>query len=181
MIDPKNITDYNRTEAQLQEFLLFCIVVAGKNAAQQAVRLDKFIAGVKPFERVRALARYGSLEWALRLVKLGQYTRIARAFTHAAQLNPATCSLDQLEAISGIGPKTSRFFLLHSRPNMRYAVLDTHILKYMRKEHGIYTPKSTPTGKHYAELERRFLAICGNRNVADFDLEIWRKYSEIPM
>ena len=40
MIDPYKITNYNRTESQLQEFLLFCILVAGKTAYIQAKKLE---------------------------------------------------------------------------------------------------------------------------------------------
>jgi hypothetical protein len=38
-VDPYNITKYNRTEAELECFLLFCIVVAGKTAYIQARKL----------------------------------------------------------------------------------------------------------------------------------------------
>ena len=31
MINPSQITDFNRSTEQLQEFLLFCLFVAGKN------------------------------------------------------------------------------------------------------------------------------------------------------
>jgi hypothetical protein len=41
-VDPYNITKYNRTEAELECFLLFCIVVAGKTAYIQARKLDEF-------------------------------------------------------------------------------------------------------------------------------------------
>jgi hypothetical protein len=46
MIDPYNITNYNRTEGELQKFLLFCIVVAGKTAYIQAQKLEEFLLSV---------------------------------------------------------------------------------------------------------------------------------------
>lgn len=45
MIDPFNVTNYNRTQAQLQEWLLFSIFVAGKKATTQAAALDRFLNG----------------------------------------------------------------------------------------------------------------------------------------
>ena len=42
-IDPYNITNFNRTEGELQLFLLFCIVVAGKTAYIQAEKLEQFL------------------------------------------------------------------------------------------------------------------------------------------
>lgn len=45
MIDPNNITKFYRTEAELEEFLLFCIIVAGKNSKIQAKKLAEFLEG----------------------------------------------------------------------------------------------------------------------------------------
>ena len=85
--------------------------------------------------------------------------------------------MEDLEAIPGIGPKTSRFFLLHTRPNQEIAVLDTWILKYL-KNAGYNAPKATPSGKKYLELEKNFLfeARKNNMKPADFDIYIWRNF-----
>lgn len=75
-----------------------------------------------------------------------------------------------------MGLKTSRFFLVHSRPNVRVAVLDTHILQWMKDE-GYDVPRQTPTNKKkYREIEDKFLAECDKRGVspAQLDLEIWK-------
>ena len=89
-----------------------------------------------------------------------------------------SCSVEQLESIKGIGPKTARCFLIHSRRGVRHAGLDTHVLKYMR-DLGFDVPKSTPNGKKYADLERAFLGLsdASGLGVAEFDLRIWRDYS----
>ena len=71
-------------------------------------------------------------------------------------------------------------FLLHTRPTVRYAVLDVHILRYMYDQ-GLTTEhiKQTPSSKKYKELEEILLKHVDslNKNYADFDLDIWVEYS----
>lgn len=43
MVDPFDITKYNRTQAELEELLLFCISVAGKNARVTSHNLERFL------------------------------------------------------------------------------------------------------------------------------------------
>ena len=66
MIDPSNVTNPARTPTELEEFLLFCVVVAGKNADQQTRKLERFLGGRRPFAFIRASAREGLLESRLR-------------------------------------------------------------------------------------------------------------------
>jgi len=89
------------------------------------------------------------------------------------------CTVHDLEAVYGVGPKTARFFLTHSRPDQNFAVLDTHILRWMRVNVDAYAPRATPSGKRYAEVEQDFLAYCAERNVspAELDLQIWSEGS----
>ena len=97
-------------------------------------------------------------------------------------LDLRTCSLEELLAIHGVGNKTARFFLLHSRRNCDYAVLDTHILAWMR-DHGVEdAPKSTPTNlKVYKELENKYRIMSRlhypHLSNAQIDLLIWTKQS----
>lgn len=194
MIDPNSITDFGRSQAELEEFLLFAISVAGKNAASQSVTFQRFleIAGIDvvhgertPIEMIRILRGAGKLETCLRDARMGKYTLLARAYSELADamkegLDLGSCTPDLLEAIHGIGPKTSRFFILHSRPEAHYAVLDVHILKYMREYLGVKAPKHTPQSqKEYSVLERIFLAHASETNLppADLDLYIWSMYS----
>jgi thermostable 8-oxoguanine DNA glycosylase len=189
MITPTNITNYNRTQEELEEFALFTILVAGKKADQTAKKLDSFLSkrkqfGVEymsPFEFIEYLVRGSLLTPTLESVKLGQYNRISGAFKeiikHKNRLDFVTPY--ELEQIKGIGSKTSRFFVLHSRPNSHYAVLDTHILRWLRN-HGVDAPKSTPSGKKYEELEIKFLTYANDYGLtpAELDLHIWTTYSK---
>ena len=118
----------------------------------------------------------------LKAHKLGQYKRLEKAFRGILVFKNKLdkVSAEDLECIDGIGPKTSRFFLLHSRPNLRVAVLDTHILKFLN-EKGYKVPKATPSDKKkYRKIELDFLSECdkAGKNVADMDLEIWKSYSK---
>lgn len=177
MINPFAITNFERTEHELQTFMLFCVCVAGKNAVQQAAKLEKFLDIIPgsglPFERIMAI---DDVIPYLVEVRMGQYNRIGRAFKKLSELKQLDrVEIEHLELIKGIGPKTSRFFVLHSRPDSRVAVLDTHILRYMRETMGIAAPKSTPGLKRYSELETQFLEYCDARGCspATLDLEIW--------
>jgi thermostable 8-oxoguanine DNA glycosylase len=84
--------------------------------------------------------------------------------------------------IYGWGPKTARYFVLHSRPNQRFAPLDTHILKYL-SAHGVpNVPQTTPQSHRiYSKLEEHFLKIFDKQSryktLAEFDLAIWNFYS----
>lgn len=190
MINPTEITNYNRTENELEEFLLFAILVAGKTAKTQAKKLEGFLADrpknkignpCSPFEYINYLRMTHSLTTQMMKHKLGQYKRLYRAFSGILRFEGwlDEVSVEDLESVNGIGSKTARFFVLHSRPNQRVAVLDTHILKWM-KSLGHNVPKTTPSKKSYGTIEKVFLCIAEARgmSIADLDLMIWKRFSQ---
>lgn len=188
MIDPRNVTKYDRTPAELQEFWLFCLVVAGKTAMTQAKLLDGFIndlledmphADATPFEALQNAVDEGWLLDKLKKSRLGQYTRLEKAMKASLALDLVNDAVDKFEAIPGVGSKTARFFLLHTRKDQKIAVLDTHVLRFMRDQ-GLTTQVGTPpSGPKYAALEQIFigLAEAAKMSIADYDLHIWRTYS----
>jgi thermostable 8-oxoguanine DNA glycosylase len=117
----------------------------------------------------------------LRNAGIGCYNMKASYFFDLiySDINLKKCSVEELEKIKGIGPKTARCFLLHSRPNQNYAGIDTHILKFLAAK-GFEVPKSTPTGRRYRELEKEFVKLAkkAKKSVAEYDLEIWNEYSK---
>jgi hypothetical protein len=139
MIDPSAVTRLARTESELEEFLLFCVVVAGKNADQQARKLEDFLGGAAPFPFIRSL-RGGELERRLKRVKLGKYALLGESFRRMARagVDLRSCAWERLLAFPGVGIKTAKFFVLHSRPRQMHGVLDTHILSWMR-QHPAFT------------------------------------------
>ena len=185
MINPTTITNYNRNQSELEEFLMFCIMVAGKSAKQISQKLHQFLNhrknGESPIEYLDNMIQEGSLDYMMKQCRLGQYGRLAKAFQGIVHFRNRLdkVSVNDLESITGIGPKTARFFVLHSRKNASHAVLDTHILKWLRA-HGEDAPKSTPSGKKYTQLEERFIYWAGqyNMKIADLDLHVWKQYSQ---
>lgn len=196
MIDPTNITNFNRTQAELEEFALFSVLVAGKTAKVIANSLDFILSLMEDHYKTGSpmlnFTRYGDdkgwqdTEEMLRVNGIGCYRmKTAACFELANRTSYKeaflqTCTVRELEGIYGIGAKTARFFVLHSRPGQRVAALDTHILHYLRDQ-GIPAPTSTPaTGsKKYVYLENKFLELCDSagKDYAEMDLEIWNQYS----
>jgi endonuclease III len=189
LINPKKITDFNRTKADLELFAIFAVCVAGKKSQQTADKVNEHFRDVQtptkqltPFETIKSLIGANIFGGYLQHARFGQYKRIYRALRDLAEsgLDLKTCSVEDLEAIHGIGPKTSRFIIMHSRPNQRLATLDTHILRWMRDQ-GINTPKATPQSKKlYKELEDKFLTLCDKCAIlpSQLDLKIWKQYSK---
>jgi len=191
MINPTEITNYNRTEAELEEFLLFAILVAGKTAKTQAKKLDQFLSFIKkhnfgetPFECIQQCIGY-QLVNSMMLFKLGQYKRIGHAFKEILKFKGKlkTVTVQDLESVKGIGPKTARFFILHSRPNAQIACLDVHILKWLDDLNYPNIPLATPSKNRYGIIEKYFLTEAKKRGVtpADLDLRIWKSYSQKPL
>jgi len=177
VIEPTQVTNYNRTDAELQTFWIYSIMVAGKPSEWAARVVTKFLKNRKhmtPFRYIKSMG-YG-LRNTLVANRVGQYNRITIALEQSLDLNLRTCTVRDLESIYGVGAKTARFFLLHTRKDVECAVLDTHILSWMR-EFGIDTPKATPSGKKYADLEaialRLMKAEFPGMSIADTDLLIW--------
>ena len=182
MIDPNDVTNYKRSNDELLEFWLFCLFVRGKNADVQAQKLNEFLTflgGIDTFVRHKRV----TVDQALRIVKAGQYNSLVQAIMEtilairqdADFLRKATVS--DLEKIKGVGPKTARFFVLHTRPKSSVAVLDTHILNYLNASMDLKVPRATPGDpKKYVELEEAFLLQADFEGVdpAAFDLAIWK-------
>lgn len=156
-------------------------VRSGKNADVQAAKLDAFVnlcGGIVTLPRTQ----FSQIDQNLRAVKAGQYRTLALAIDETLlQVSRFRrflqhANLVNLENLTGVGPKTSRFFVIHTRGNSRVAALDTRILRFIGDYTERWVPVSTPTGKRYAELEKTFLNIADKEGVdpAAMDLAIWK-------
>jgi hypothetical protein len=183
LIDPKNITSYNRSYSELETFWLFCLFVAGKNSDTASLKLSKFLEHMTPWDTPFSYLGSIDIHNSLINIKSGQYTRLSKAIEQSLDLDLRNCSLDDLTSIYGVGPKTARFFLLHTRENCEYAVLDTHILKWIRNHHGYGdAPKDTPQKQdEYDYWSNIAITLMKNHypdmSLADIDLLIWTEIS----
>lgn len=192
MVDPINMTNYSLNDEQLEECILFCIGVAGKPALTTARLLEDMLRTahakrtvtpwMNPFQ---ALRKYKTLNSMIDLAKashFGCFTLKARGFHWIANsgLDLRTCSAEQLDECPGIGLKTAKFYVLHTRRDVQIACLDTHVLKWFRALGYENVPKDSPQShKTYQKWEDVFLAECKKRNKtpADLDLEVWNHYA----
>ena len=189
-VNPTDITDFNRDTNQLESFWLFCMFVAGKNSDYASRCLTRLIHAAKlgqdigeegVFNYFKSIGEVG-VHNALVASKVGQYVRLTKGIMQSLDLDLRTCTLDDLLAIHGVGNKTARFFLLHTREGCDYAVLDTHILAWLRDNGVEDAPKNTPTNsKKYQELEKQFRYLSRlpypYLSDAQIDLLIWSDQS----
>lgn len=182
-IDPTKITNFNRTDSELQAFALFAIFCAGKNSDYASKCLARLLhkCNSTPFEYLRELGE-GGIHNALVASKIGQYGRLTRAVVGMLKLDLKTCSLEDLMAVHGCGPKTSNFILVHSREGYEGCVLDTHILAWLRANGVEDAPKSTPQNmEKYKELSQKWLYLSKIKyphlSAADRDLLVWMSQS----
>jgi hypothetical protein len=189
MINPAEVTNYNRTQYQLQEFILFGINVAGKKSSIEAPKLEVFIERAKnitketlPFNCIRKLIELGRLQEIMHWAKLSPYKQRYNSYVAVSKIQGLqTVTLNKLLEVAGIGLKTARFFLSHSREDFDEPMLDTHILRYLRDQGYKDAPKSTPSSlpiySYYANAFKMLARTLG-KSVTDLDLEIWKKYSK---
>jgi hypothetical protein len=184
MVDPVKCTNFSRDQYHLEEFAIFSICVANKPALRIAKLLHDMLVpldGDLPFTKLKKYDRPGITDLIMKS-KMGCHTMKGRGVHQLVNkdLDLRTCTAEELEEICGIGLKTSRFFLLHSRENQRCIPLDTHILKFL-KDNGVKdVPSSTPSSaSKYRELENKALGFADKRKMkpAEFDLSVWREYS----
>jgi len=189
MINPAEVTNYNRTQSELQEFILFCINVAGKKSSIEAPKLEVFIERAKditketsPFNCIKKLIQLGRLQEIMHWAKLSPYKQRYNSYVDAVKLGDLQkVTLNRLLQVPGIGLKTARFFLSHSREDFDEPMLDTHILRFLRDNGYANAPKSTPSNigvyNYYANIFKMFARVSG-KSVTDLDLEIWKQYSK---
>lgn len=183
LIDPKNITNYSRTDSELETFWLFCLFVAGKNSDTASIKLSQFLEDMTPWDTPFGYLQQIDIHNKLLSIKSGQYTRLSKAIEQSIDLDLRNCDLDDLTNVYGVGPKTARFFLLHTRENCEYAVLDTHILKWIRNHSGYEdAPRDTPQNKQeYEKWSSIGISLMRESypdlSLADIDLLIWTEVS----
>jgi len=174
------------TRPELQFWILFTIAVAGKGAKVTEQKMLAFLrdAGrplMSPFRIIYLYITENSLLRKLKKHKLGKYTLLMKGFPAALDLDLDNLDVEKLMKIPGIGPKGARMILMYGFPDVKdYAVLDTHVLKWMRA-HGYEVPDATPDGKVYEKLERWVIAEARARGMSprQFDTFVWQQYARL--
>ena len=103
---------------------------------------------------------------------------IEKSFKNVLDFDLDCVTVDELVRVKGIGPKTARFFVMHSRRDQKVATLDVHILKWLREQGVERVPSQTPQNEvAYKRLEEKFLKLAKGlgKDPAELDLEIWKK------
>lgn len=168
------------TRPQLEWRLVYAMIVAGKSArfANGAVkRLQEVVPRVALRVPISFLGN-GNGGTFLRAARTGNYGKLERACRalREADLDLSAVTPGELERIPGIGPKTSRFFVVWTRPEAEHAVLDRHVLRWLRGR-GHPCPDTVPAaGSPYQALEALYLreARALGRTPRELDLEVWR-------
>jgi len=196
MINPSKITNYDLSDNELEEAILFWILAAGKNGTVAARCLDTLMRKtggyvLGPFEAIRLALRNQNAGWLpfgtykklsswLKESGVGCYNHKARTISELTDsyIDLRRCTPEDLESIYGIGRKTSRCFILHSRAKAQCAGLDTHILCFLDMIGVGAVPKNTPSSKkEYLRLEKEFLdqAKKYDKTPAELDLVVWNE------
>lgn len=182
-VDSAKITNYNASKGELQALIIFWILAAGKTASSAERILLKLIPFKNlPFEQLKKYSEKKLAE-KLKSIGCGCYNNKAKTIYEIVNSNYdlKKCSIEDLEKIFGIGKKTSRAFILHSRKQAKCAVLDCHLLKYLNFLNFPQIPSKTPSNKNeYIRIEKYFLYVCRKLNIhpANLDLEIWKLFRD---
>ena len=190
----------NESDYIKQKFLFTAICVAGKTAVVQQKKVDTFCENVcrwnggKPEPVFNLLSSIPiqklteALSRELRVVRMGQYTRLIKTIEYLCALcrQDASClntiGREELIQCPGVGMKTASFYLLNTRPGVLCAVLDTHILRWLREKRG-YTaaPSASPIdvadyklweAVYFGEMFKDGYAV---KDIAEFDLALWKQ------
>lgn len=186
------------TTKSLEQALIYSCIVAGKSAKFADAVMARMLADVKhsQFDTLIEFLRWAhadcAMDYYVKHWRTGNYGKLSRCFSEIAlalspyapdfqsknpkRLNLRTCTVADLEAIHGIGPKTSRMLMGFTRPRERHAILDVHILRWLRANGHPDAPKSTPSpGKIYDYWQVIFIAIADRLHMTprELDREIW--------
>lgn len=182
-INPDNCTCFNLDKYGLELHILFWIFAAGKNGHTASRCLNNILKEynkktnlVSPFEILKSIE---DLPQELKRFGVGCFNNKSKCIKDLINKNfdLESCSIEDLESVWGLGPKSVRCFLIHTRKNQQLAGLDRHVLRYL-SELGHKVPKSTPNKKQYLEIEKIFIELAKSvgKTISELDLEIWTKY-----
>jgi thermostable 8-oxoguanine DNA glycosylase len=161
----KNGGSDKETYASLEWKLLFSILASGRSAKATINAMRRLIRTDQPFFELWSLIEQDGLMTRLIDAKVGGYERLEPCLRSVIKyvyvdkrVDLRECAPKDLEVVYGIGPKTSRHFILWTQPGAQYAVLEVHVMKWLRGL-GYAVPETTPPpGVNYQRVEKIFLS-----------------------
>jgi thermostable 8-oxoguanine DNA glycosylase len=199
LINPNDVEDFNRTILEKEAFFFFTIFVAGKTAKTIAPKAQSFHQDLINLLLFRLTEEQVIENGIIKLIdflsindvmevlytnKVGKYSVLKKLFIELKErkIDLNSITIDELESLSGIGKKTSRYFMLYTFKDAGdIAILDRHVLTFL-KQKGYEVPDNTPSGKQYDNIEKIFLKEfekSGYKSLTEFDLDIWKAKGNI--
>lgn len=175
-------------DATLMWFAVFGLTVAGHKAKTTMGCIAKFVAfGPKlesesPYEYILRLDRERRLEAAVRASGFGNFRKNTLGLRDLANRGVEAIregTFHSLRTIHGVSFKTAAFILAYTR-GAKVAVLDTHILQWLRSL-GHDVPRATPQSRaSYERISSIFFKEAEARGTtpAALDLQIWKERSK---
>lgn len=196
-VDPYRLDQYRHCTAARQEALLYCLSSPGRTAWVQARNLWLFLrmypAGNDgthmPYESV--VAAMPDMHKAMQRCGFGNRSQLMRSWWHAVSHvdvdKPEHLTVANLVKIPYCSSKTARLVVENLVPecdrvpeDRRIAILDTHVLGWLREHGHPYAPRTSPqTEGEYRRWEGAWLELR-DAGVADRDLELWKSLARRP-
>jgi thermostable 8-oxoguanine DNA glycosylase len=174
--------NWANTREKRELVLLFSIMAAGKSADRTSDALNymmHMLPGNTPLDKIRGLVKRQDALEKLKSFRIGQHNRILKAFRAIVDFDVDVTppDPDKLRNIPGIGLKTSSFVALVYDRTLPVAVLDTHVLKFLRNRMKIEAPLGTPSSaKIYDRLSRPIIRLATLLDVTcgDLNIVLWK-------
>jgi hypothetical protein len=180
VIDPHKLTHPVPVEER-EYWALFFLCLNGKTSKVQAEKINEIFAlweemwvGWKPFSLIRNLEE-SEVEDLLRSVGMGQYERLVKSWTTIACYG-LNHEHELFARLPGVGSKTSRMLSGYLN-NEKVAILDVHVLAWLRGLGQDHIPTQTPYNEGiYQVYEKIYLSYAEKLGVHPLDLDtaIWR-------
>jgi thermostable 8-oxoguanine DNA glycosylase len=173
---------FDRSLAELQQYILTCILTAGQKAEFAEQKANDITADIPegnlPCE---FLIAKDDLDGYLRSRRTGKYRYLAQAIRRIAELDLTTATEQELRSVPGISFKTARIFLLRSRRDAPHAALDVHTLRFLRDHSSMEVPDRPPSSEcEYLKLEAELLRLFAEKypalSPAEADEKVWNLY-----
>lgn len=163
LTDPTILTNYHATDDELLEFWFLCVLLRGRNSDRAFQVLSKFLDGSREYESIdhyiRRLYSESKLIDQLKVAEIDGFKRVGAAFLQSLNVNLRTATVDELMELPEVDNRCVRFFLIHTRMNFRGAVLDSFVMRWMRRYVEDCPIKPPTSYKMYAKWEEKALEL----------------------